>query len=60
MADRHPAALSCANHEAIEPWLIQFDQAWHEGALAAWVQKLSTLEGSLRPVALIEMVKIDL
>jgi len=60
MANRSPAALSATHREALEPWLIEFDRAWHEEALAAWAQKLSTLESGLRPVALVEMVKIDL
>lgn len=54
------AELSARQREALEAWLFEFDQSWHESALAATAEKIEQLPVDLRPAVLVEMVKIDL
>jgi WD40 repeat protein len=53
------ATLALADRNAVEAWLLEFDQGWHEGLLAIAARNLP-LDHALRRAALVEMVKIDL
>jgi len=54
-------ALSEGDRETLETWVVEFDQTWHEDALAAWAaDKLPDRGEPLRRLALAEMVKVDL
>jgi serine/threonine protein kinase len=53
--------LSQSDRNTLESWLVAFDTAWQEDALATWVRdKLPGRESPLRAPALIEMIKVDL
>ena len=53
--------LSSSDRETLETWLVEFDTAWQEDALATWVaHKLPQLDPRLRRAALAELVKVDL
>ena len=58
--ESHLAALSAANRQVLEGWLVEFDQSWADGRLAARVQQLPPVGHPLRLPALLEMVKIDI
>jgi predicted Ser/Thr protein kinase len=59
-ADPHFAELSDDKRQVLETWLVEFDLSWDEDRLAFWVRKLPPSGDSLRRLALVEMVKIDL
>ena len=53
--------LSASEQETLEAWLVEFDTAWQQDALATWVtNRLPGLDQRLRRAALAEMVKVDL
>lgn len=52
--------LADADRRLLESWLVEFDQAWQAGQLAAWVRRLPSPGSVLRLPALVELVKIDL
>src|SRR5437764_738404 len=54
------ATLTDAERGLLEAWLVEFDQAWQDGRLAARVAELPLAGHPLRLPALCEMVKIDL
>jgi serine/threonine protein kinase len=55
----HLATLARTARKAVEAWLLEFDQGWHENLLAQTARALP-LDQCLRRAALLEMVKIDL
>jgi hypothetical protein len=58
--DAHLAELSDDQREVLETWLVEFDQTWDVGRLAAWMRRLPPHGDCMRRPALVEMVKIDL
>ena len=60
VADAHFEGLTDEQRQALETWLVEFDLAWDEGRMAAWLRKLPPRGDCLRRPALVEMVKIDL
>ena len=54
------AELADCDRETIEAWLVAFDTAWREDTLAEWVATRLPKHHPLRPLALAEMVAIDL
>src|SRR4051812_14398995 len=58
--DSHLLALSDAQRQLLESWLVKFDQGWDEKRLDVVLRKLPAPPHPLRRPALIEMVKIDL
>ncbi|MCU0871216.1 MAG: hypothetical protein MUE50_02630, partial [Pirellulaceae bacterium] len=53
--------LPSSDRETLECWLVEFDTAWQEDALATWVtDKLPNLDPRLRRAALAELVKVDM
>ena len=61
MATTDLLELSQSDRETLEAWLVEFDTAWQEDALATWVtSRLPGLDQRLRRTALAEMVKVDL
>ena len=61
MAASNPrlADLSDDDRQALESWLVEFDQRWDDGILAGRVEQIPP-GSSWRLPALAEMVKIDL
>jgi hypothetical protein len=53
------AALSDEDRQALEAWLVAFEQDWDEGRLARDAQRIPPASAWRLP-ALAEMVKIDL
>jgi tetratricopeptide (TPR) repeat protein len=53
------SSLSAEERQALEAWLVDFDQQWHNRRLIAQVRELPSA-GPLRKTALCELVKIDL
>ncbi|HKI32301.1 MAG TPA: serine/threonine-protein kinase [Gemmataceae bacterium] len=53
-------ALSPNDRRQLEEMLLQFDQSWDEGQLAARVRELPAAAHPLRRAALVELVKLDL
>jgi hypothetical protein len=63
MANPKLLELCDPDRETLESWLVDFDAAWRDDALAEWVaQRLPAPDqpGPLRLPALIELVKIDM
>ncbi|NLF73033.1 MAG: serine/threonine protein kinase [Candidatus Anammoximicrobium sp.] len=60
MAELALAELADCDREMIEAWLVAFDTAWQEDALAEWVTTRLPKDHPLRPLALAEMVAIDM
>jgi hypothetical protein len=60
MAELALAELADCDRETIEAWLVTFDTAWQEDTLAEWVTSRLPKNHPLRPLALAEMVAIDL
>jgi formylglycine-generating enzyme required for sulfatase activity/serine/threonine protein kinase len=55
------SAICDRERETVESWLVAFEQAWTENALADWAaDKLPATGSPVRRLALIEMVKVDL
>src|SRR5262249_61117632 len=54
------AELADTDRQVLEGWLVDFDQAWSAGRLAARARELPPPGHPLRRAALVEMVKIDL
>jgi len=55
------SAICDQDRETLESWLVAFEQAWTEDALAEWVANRLPAPGNpLRQAALTEMIKIDL
>jgi hypothetical protein len=52
--------LSDDQRLTLETLLVKFDLSWDKGRLEAWVPRLPPRGDSLRHIALVEMVKIDL
>lgn len=59
-SDPNLLALSDGQRQVVESWFAQFDQAWADGLLAAWVCRLPPPNDARRRPALVELVKIDL
>ena len=60
MAELALAELADCDRETIEAWLVAFDTAWQKDTLAEWVTTRLPQEHPLRPLAVAEMVAIDL
>lgn len=60
LANVNVLKLSDADRQVLEAWLVEFDQTWADGRLAARVRQLPAPGQPLRLPALVEMVKIDL
>jgi len=60
MAELALAELADCDRETIEAWLVAFDTAWREDTLAEWVTTRLPKNHPLRPLALAEMVAIDM
>ncbi len=60
LGERTLAELADGDRETIEAWLVAFDTAWQQGALADWIASRLPQQHPLRPLALVEMVAIDL
>ena len=60
MAELALAELADCDRETIEAWLVAFDTAWQEDTLAVWLTTRLPKKHPLRPLALAEMVAIDL
>jgi hypothetical protein len=60
MAEPALAELTDCDRETLEAWLVAFDTAWQEDTLAEWVTTHLPKGNPLRPLALAEMVAIDL
>jgi N-acetylneuraminic acid mutarotase len=60
LGERTLGELADCDRETIEAWLVAFDTAWQQDALAEWVSTRLPKQHPLRPLALEEMVAIDL
>src|SRR5262245_37819161 len=53
-------ALSEANRQLLESWLVNFDESWHQSRLTEQVGARPPMDTRMRLAALTELIKIDL